>query len=222
MFKYAKLENISKRLASRITVVTNLQASGVTGMTGTQVGTDLITLIGEGIEDFVDCFLGMVYELELKRNHPFLNSSIEKLIVSDVYVHYFPSQGESPESGESFATVLRQQALNELQCLFDGFGIFIPGSTNASNSIQNDENRQQMTNKAMILPGENLKKYIGYDFDGDSISDTDLFKLNGNVSPSFYTTGDFEEDFEGGVDIINNIRTKPRGNNIKSEEISFF
>jgi hypothetical protein len=222
MFKYAKLSNIAKRLASRITVVDNLQSSSVIGMTGTQVGTDLISLIGEATEDFVDCFLSMVYEMELKRNHPFLNSSIEKLIVSDVYVHYFPSQGESPDSGESFATVLRQQGLNEIQSLFDGFGIFIPGSTNSSNSIQNDENRQQMAAKAMVLPGEILKKYIGYDFDGDSISDTDLFKLNGNVSPSFYTTGDFPDDLTGGIDVLNNVRIRPRGINLSNEEISFF
>lgn len=220
MLKYATIANIAKRLSSRITVVTNT-SNPVLGITGTAIGTELIELTGEAIEEFVDAYLGMVYEMPLKRNHPYLNASVEKLIVADVYLMYFPSQSEGADGSDSFAGVLRQQALNELQGLFDGLGIFIPGSSNSSNSVQNDENRTQMQAKAMILPGEVVKPHIGYDYDGDNVSDTDLFKLNVNVQPSFYTTGEFD-DLELGAEIVNNIRVRPRNYKEDSEYVNFW
>jgi hypothetical protein len=189
-------------------------------MTGSTIGTEVIVMTAESIEEFIDAYLGMVYEMPLKVKHPYLNEIVEKLIVADVYQVYFPSQSEGGE-GDSYPTVLRQQSLNEFQGLFDGLGIFIPGSTNSSNQVQNDETRQQMQSKAMLLPGERLKQYIGYDYDGDSISDTDLFKLNSNVAPSFYTTGDFD-DLEGGDDIINNVRVRPKNHNQNAEQINFW
>lgn len=218
--KYASIDNIAKRLSSRIKVIQN-PASPILGMTGTSIGTELIELTAEALEEFIDCYLSMVYIMPLRHRHPYLNAIVEKLIVADVYALYFPSQTETPEAGESFPNVLRQQAINEFQGLFDGLGIFIPGSTNSSNSIQNDENRQQLQAKAMILPGELLKSYIGYDFDGDSISDSDLFKLNSNVAPSFYTTGEFD-DLEIGEDVVNNIRVRPRNYRPDEEQISFW
>lgn len=219
MLKYASIQNIAHRLSSRIKVMTT-PGSQVLGMTGTTVGTELIEMTAEAIEEFADCYLGMIYELPLQNRHPYLNAIIEKIIVADVYTLYFPSQSESSE-GDSYPSSLRQQALNEFQGLFDGLGIFIPGSTNSSNAIQNDENKTQMQSKAMLLPGETLKKYIGYDYDGDNVADTDLFKLNSNVAPSFYTTGDLD-NLEVGDDVVNNVRTRPRNYRANAEYISFW
>jgi hypothetical protein len=131
------------------------------------------------------------------------------MIIAEIYSYYFPSGGETGDATESFPKTLRQQSLDEFQTLFDGLGIFVPGSSNSSTQIQNDENRQQQAVKVILLVGETPKPYIGYDFDGDSVSDSDLFKLNANVQPSFYTTGDFE-DLEGSEEVINNVRVRPR------------
>lgn len=217
--KYASIENITTRLSARIKVVTS-PGSQILGMTGSTIGTEAIYMTAESIEEFIDAYLGMVYEMPLQTRHPYLNAIVEKLIVADVYQVYFPSQSEGGE-GDTYSGMLRQQSLNEFQGLFDGLGIFIPGSVNSSNSVQNDESRQQMQSKAMILPGETLKRYIGYDYDGDNVADTDLFKLNSNVAPSFYTTGDFE-DAEGGDDVINNVRVRPRNYKIDAEQINFW
>lgn len=218
--KYASVGNIAKRMSPRINVVQSSTNSQVMGITGTSIGTELITLAGEGIEEFADIFLGMIYEMPLKLSHPFLNSIVEKMIVAEVYSYYFPSGGETGEATESFPKILRQQALDEFQILFDGLGIFVPGSTNQSTQLQNDENKQQQAVKVLILTGETVKPYIGYDYNGDSVSDTDLFKLNANVQPSFYTTGDFDK--LDGEDIINNVRVRPRDYRQNDVDVDFW
>jgi len=218
--KYANIENIAKRMSPRINVVSSSASSQIMGITGTSIGTELIELAGEGIEEFADIFLGMIYEMPLKLSHPFLNSIIEKMIVAEVYSYYFPSGGETEDAIESFPKILRQQALDEFQILFDGLGIFVPGSSNQSTQLQNDETKQQQAVKVLLLIGETIKPYIGYDFNGDSISDTDLFKLNANVQPSFYTTGDFDK-LEGN-DIINNVRVRPRNYREQDVDVDFW
>lgn len=219
--KYASVDNIAKRMSPRINVEISNTNSQVMGITGTSIGTELITLSGESIEEFVDIFLGMIYEMPLKLPHPFLNSIVEKMIVAEVYSYYFPTAGETNEATEFFPQAMRQQALDEFQILFDGLGIFVPGSSNASTQLQNDETKQQQAVKVLLLAGETVKPYIGYDFNGDSVSDTDLFKLNANVQPSFYTTGDFE-DLEGGADIINNVRVRPRDYRQDTVDVDFW
>lgn len=222
VLKYARLDSITRRLAGRITVV-DLTDYGITGVTGTEIGNDIIQIIGEEQEEFIDMYLDMIYVMPLINTHPFLAAIVEKLIISDVYYTYFPTVAESSENTDSFAGIMRQQALNNFQSLFNGLGIFIPGSNNQANSIQNDENSQQMDNKAVKLPGEIYKKYIGYDGDGDGLADSDLFKLNTNVDPSFYSPGELSLLGEGD-DIIDGVRVrsryKIRGNN--RAEIDFW
>jgi hypothetical protein len=219
ILKYAKIDTITKRLAGRITVV-DIVDQGITGITSTQIGTDLIYVVGESVEEFIDMYLTMIYEMPLKNSHSFIQSIADKLIISEVYSTYFPTQLETNDNTGSFSSILRLQALNDFQCLFEGLGIYVPGSTSISASIQNDENKNQMSVKAVILPGERVKKYIGHDFDGDNISDSDLFKLNSNISPSFYSTGQFEKLGENETS-INNIRVRPKGLEI-TDEISFY
>lgn len=219
ILKYAKIDSIIRRLSGRITVV-DIVDYGITGVTSTQIGTDLIYVVGESIEEFIDMYLGMVYQLPLINTHPFLQSIADKLIISEVYSAYFPTQLETNDNTGSFSSILRSQALNDFQCLFEGLGIYVPGSTSISYSIQNDENKNQMAVKAVLLKGEIVKKYIGYDFDGDNISDSDLFKLNSNSTPTFYSSGEFEK--VGDEDTyINNIRVKPRHLD-RNSEISFY
>lgn len=209
MLKYARIDAIIKKLQGRITVV-NLTDTGILGITGTQIGTDMLYLEGESVEEFMDMYLGMIYVLPLKNNHAYLASIAEKLVCAQIYLNYFPTQGESSDSTDSYTSVLRTQALNDFQVLFDGLGIYVPGSSNSSNSFQNDETKQQMSVKAILLPGEELKTYIGYDFDGDNIADSDLYKMNTNVSPSFYTANELEDRHNRGDDILEGIRVRPR------------
>jgi hypothetical protein len=206
--KYAKIDSITRRLAGRITVV-DLTDYGITGITGTEIGTDIIEIIGLEKEEFIDMYLSMIYVFPLINEHPFLQAIVEKLVISDVYYTYFPTMAENSENTDTFAGIMRQQALNDFQSLFNGLGIFIPGSSNQANSIQNDENKYQMANKAVMLMGEKIKPYIGYDMDGDGTADSDLYKLNTNVSPSFYSPGDMSLLGEG-EDIIDGIRVRPR------------
>lgn len=221
--KYARIDAIIRKLAGRITVV-NMNDYGITGITGTEIGTDLIELEGQSIEEFMDMYLGMIYILPLKNNHAYLSAVAEKLICAQVYLSYFPTQGESADNSDSYTSVLRTQALNDFQVLFDGLGIFVPGASNNSNSLQNDETKTQLSVKAVLLPNEEIKPFIGYDFDGDSIVDTDLFKMNTNVSPSFYSTGNFEKFEEWDSDIVDGIRVRERHRTVSpyKPEIDFF
>lgn len=216
---YASIDRIAKRLAGRLTIA-ELSDYGITGITGTQIGTDLIYIVGEAVEEWIDMYLKMIYQMPLVNEHKFLSAIVEKLIISEIYSTYFPSSTETPDNTEAFSNVLRNQALNEFQSLFNGLGIFVPGASTDTWNIQNEETKTQMINKAIILPGEVLKKYIGYDYNGDNLPDSDLFKLNTNVQPSFYTTGMFEKvgDYE---ELINGIRVRPRGGS-KDEEVSFY
>jgi hypothetical protein len=113
--------------------------------------------------------------------------------------------------------------LNVFQSLFDGLGIFVPGSDSAGRSIQNDETKQQQVVKAVFLQGERLKPYIGYDLDGDGLGDTDLFKDNVNASPAFYTADKFVKLNDGSLEILNGVRLRPRYPNLYgNDEISFW
>lgn len=211
MLKYGKLENIISRLSGRITVL-NTEYTDMIGVTGTSIGYKVITVIGEAVEEFMDMYLGMVYIMPLINEHPFLSSIAEKLIVAETYLTYFPTSLESNANTDSFSSNIRMQALNDFQCLFNGLGIFVPGVENntLSSLIQNEASQPQMQNKALILPGETVKKFIGYDYDEDGSTDTDLFKSNTNVNPSFYMTGDFEDFETGNEEVVNNVRVKPR------------
>ncbi|PLS68531.1 MAG: hypothetical protein CV045_07400 [Cyanobacteria bacterium M5B4] len=43
------------------------------------------------------------------------------------------------------------------------------------------------------MPGEQLKDYIGYDTDGDGVSDTNLFKKDPIRVDAFYHQGDYNQ-----------------------------
>jgi hypothetical protein len=80
------------------------------------------------------------------------------------------------------------------------------------------------------LAGEELKNFIGYDYNNDGTSDTDIFKKNLNIEPSFYCADDFnspvgtnDSDF-----IVDGIQTRraryipPSGNFRNQDTISFW
>lgn len=221
MLTYARIDAIAKRLQGRIAVSENLDI-GLLGVTGTTIGTDLVNLIGEGVEDMMKIYLSMVYVMPLLNSHPFLSTIAEKLICAEIYLTCFPTQGESSDNQDSYTSVLRTQALNEFQILFDGLGIFVAGATNSSLQIQNDENKTQQVVKTLFLPGERIKQYIGYDTNEDGIVDTDLFKRNANVEPSFYLSGELEKRIDGSEDIIEGVRVRPKDYISRQNEVVSF
>lgn len=219
-FKYASVDSIIKMLQSRIEIVRTMEVS-VTGYTGLRVGLDMVEIAGKATEEMMDMWLGMIYQMPLISDHAYLTAIANKLICAEVYETYFPT---SDQNSDQYASVIRRQALNSFQSLFNGLGIFVAGADNPESQIQNDENRQQQANKALILPGEVLKPYIGYDFDGDGISDTDLFKKNANIEAAeLYTEGTFLrlQELEQ-PNVVRGVRVRERGYNPYREEISFY
>jgi hypothetical protein len=218
MLRYARIDAISKRLAPRISVV-NTGDYGVLGITGTEIGTDLIYLAGEGVEEMVDMYLNMIYVLPLINSHPFLISIVEKLICSDIYLTYFPTQGESSDNTDNYAGILRTQALSDFQTLFDGTGIYVPGAMNQSQGIQNDENKAQQAVKSVFLAGEVIKRYIGIDYDNDGIPDTDLYLNNRIESSGVYVSENFNR-LSDDSRIVSGVRVKPRYSSNNNNDIS--
>lgn len=219
---YTTLADITIKLAPRLKVTSIPSLVGgpaITGITGSTVGSEIIEMLILSNEGLIDLYLGMLYVLPLKNQHPFVKNIAEKLIISETLLTYFPSTGESSES-ESYPATLRRTALNDLQCLMEGTGIFVPGSETLAQQKQNDENAYQQQVRNVILPGEELKAFIGHDLNGDGVSDTDLFKNNTNVAPSFYTVGDFNKEAE--ADVINGVRVRPDGYRPTEVEVDFW
>ena len=101
--KYARIEAIIKRLAGRVEVIDQANLD-IFGVTGAKIGTDLVYLLGDGIEEMMDMYLGMVYYLPLEYSHPFLSAIAEKLICAEVYLTLFPTQGENSENQDSYTS----------------------------------------------------------------------------------------------------------------------
>lgn len=216
--KYTTLYNLTLRLAPRLKVVDVPTLSGhspITGITSSTIGSEIIEMIANSSEEFIDLYLSMIYVMPLKNDHAFVRGIAEKLIISETLLTYFPSSGES-DATQSYPATLRQTALDDLQCLVEGTGIFVPGSVTSAQNKQNDERAYQQQVRNVILPGEEVKSFIGHDFDSDGLSDTDLFKQNTSVAPSFYMSGNFVD--EERETVINGIRRRPE----KEEIIDFW
>jgi hypothetical protein len=214
---YTTLDSLTIRLAPRLKVVSVPTPSGgispITGITTSTIGSEIILSLIDSTQGFMDLYLSMIYEMPLINNHAFIKNIAERLIISETLMTYFPGKGETDQS-ESHSGSLRAMALNDFQCLFEGTGIFVPGATSISTNKDNDEKAAQQIVKSVVLPGEKLKQFIGYDYNADGVSDTDMFKRNTSVEPTFYSTGDFQQENQT---IINNIRVKP--DNIRPGDI---
>jgi len=207
--KYTTLHSLTIRLAPRLKVVEVPTVTGhspITGIASSTIGSEIIEMIANSSEEFIDLYLSMIYVMPLQHEHAFVRGIAEKLIISETLLTYFPSSGES-ESNRSYPQTLRQTALDDLQCLVEGTGIFVPGSATTAQNKENDERAYQQQVRNVILPGETVKSFIGHDFNDDGVSDSDLFKQNTVVSPSFYLGSTFDEDLSR--DVVNGVRVRP-------------
>jgi hypothetical protein len=147
----------------------------------------------------------MIYHMPLVNSQPFITNIVERLVISETLMTYFPGKGET-DPAESYSGSLRSMALNDLQCLFEGTGVFVPGAESVSLSKDNDERAAQQLVRSVVLPGESLKQFIGHDYNDDGVSDTDLFKRNTSIDPSFYSAGDFTTQEQT---VVNGVRVRP-------------
>jgi hypothetical protein len=155
----------------------------------TVVGLDIANEIIEEVEDgFIDMYLGMIYELPLLNKQPFINSVARDMVVGKIYQFIMPLFSED-QRGDNFGILMETKGVARFSALFSGTGIIIPGVE----IPQNDENKVKQSAKPLILPGEKLKGYIGYDYNNDGVSDTNIYKRDPVRSDEFYTQGDFNE-----------------------------
>ncbi len=200
-----------KRVSGRLTIL-HSSVFGLSGITEIQVGTDQVELFGEAIEAMMDINLEMLYVMPLRLTSPatknYLGSVAEQYIVADLIDCFFTRQTDSVENSDNFAVVNRKMAADNFQRIFGGTGIFIPGSDPALYTIQNDPKGLQMQHKAIILPEEILKPYIGYDTNGDGSSDTDIFQKNPS-DPTFVVSGSVINVGDDSAYIQDNIQLRP-------------
>ncbi len=152
---YTTVENIRRRLRGRLEIDnTNLIPSA----TAQQVDQDLITQVGEQIEAKINLALSQIYSMPIPLTAvealKIIEGIVEKLIISEIATVHF-QQTQSPELGgdAGFGAVLRKQAVQDLESLLHGHGIYIPGlmekpQPNAMTGIYN---------QPLVLPGVDLK-----------------------------------------------------------------
>jgi hypothetical protein len=212
--KYADITSLTRKLKGRLAVV-DQETSGITGIATQEIDTDTVeTLVDEVELGDMDTYLSMIYEFPLQLVVPstvyYLRMIAEDLAIARIIDLKFPRQTDGEANNDNFSAQLEQRGLDRLQALFAGTGIFVAGANATLQAIQNDPNAEQQQNKNIVLAGEQLKAYIGYDYNDDGTSDTDIFKKNLNVEPSFYCADDFNDSVgtnEGNF-IDHNVQTR--------------
>jgi len=232
--KYANLQSLTRKLKGRLEVV-QFETSGITGIATQEIDVETVEMLVDEVElGDIDTYLQMIYVFPLKLTEPstvnYLKMIAEDIAISKIIDFKFPRQTDGEANNDGFSQVTLQRGLDRLQSLFAGTGIFVAGANAGLQAIQNDANAQQQQNKNIVLAGEELKNFIGYDYNNDGTSDTDIFKKNLNIEPSFYCADDFnspvgtnDSDF-----IVDGIQTRraryipPSGNFRNQDTISFW
>jgi hypothetical protein len=211
--KYANIESLTRKLKGRLEVVL-VETSGITGIATQEIDQATVEMLVDEVElGDMDTYLQMLYEYPLKLTQPstvnYLKMISEDIAVAKIIDFKFPRQTDGDANNDGFSQISLQRGLDRLQSLFAGTGIFVAGANAGLQAIQNDANAPQLANKNVILAGEVLKDYIGYDYNDDGNADTDIFKRN-SIEPSFYCADDFSESVGGmeGEFIRNNVQTR--------------
>ena len=232
--KYANISSLTKKLKGRLEVVP-FETSGITGIATQEIDVDTVEMLVDEVElGDIDTYLQMIYVFPLKLTEPstvnYLKMISEDIAIAKILDFKFPSQTDTEANNDSYSQRSFQNGVDRLQSLFAGTGIFVAGANAALQAIQNDPNAPQQQNRNIVLAGEELKPFIGYDVNGDGTSDTDIFKKNLNVEPSFYCAEDFN-DVVGTTDsdfIVDGVQTRraryiaPSGNLRNQDTISFW
>lgn len=156
MLKYTDLTDIKEVLAPRLTI-----DDGVTPVQPQIGGQQIVTYrtverIGLEVEEWMDSYLRLIYEMPLVQPHYILQNIAKKLIIADLMFYYFEGSVQLSNDSNVLATS-RIAALDLFQSLFVGTGIVIAGATSMPSNTPN----QQLQARFIPLAGETLKTSIG-------------------------------------------------------------
>lgn len=124
---YTTVERIARRLRARLSLsdrTTNQPIGYPTTSLTMGVDNDLLDLVGEEKENFINYILDQVYETPLKHNHPIIADIVESLVIGDLLKTHFQGQ---MVPGSDYGTELKNDAYLKLNMLVTGFNIQIPG-----------------------------------------------------------------------------------------------
>jgi len=156
MLKYTDLTDIKEVLAPRLSIddgVTPLQPQ----IGGQQiVSYRTVERIGFEVEEWMDSYLRLIYEMPLVQEHYILKNIAKKLVIADLMFYYFEGAVQLSNDSNVLASA-RLAALDLFQSLFIGTGIIIAGATPMPSNTPN----QQLQARFIPLAGETLKTSIG-------------------------------------------------------------
>ncbi|MGL5075855.1 MAG: hypothetical protein ACRDBG_08430 [Waterburya sp.] len=127
--RYTSKEDIAQRLRGRLQIEGS--PFGATAA-ASSVDDRLIYSVAESVEARVDAALGQIYQLpipcEATSARAIIRSIVEKLIIVEIGITHFHLSINPQDGGDAgFIGAIRKQAIEELQSLLWGHGVFIAG-----------------------------------------------------------------------------------------------
>ncbi len=124
---YTTVERIARRLRARLSLsdrTTNQPIAYPTTNITMGVDNELLDLVGEEKENFVNYVLDQIYVTPLKHNHPIIADIVESLVIGSLLKTHFQGQ---MVPGSDHGSGLENEAYLRLNMLVAGFNIQIPG-----------------------------------------------------------------------------------------------
>jgi len=135
--KYTNLVRLQKKLQFRLGVnpTPNLYPTEVfpgvnESITQQTVDPELIEIIAEEKEAFIDAILRQIYVLPLKNQHVILSEIVEGLVISDIMRTYFQGIGMANVAADvsAMSTDLKGQSYYLIGALTAGRNLYLPNS----------------------------------------------------------------------------------------------
>jgi hypothetical protein len=157
--EFTTLDAISRRLRGRLELSKTALGGGTGKLAAQQVDPQLLEQLGEQVEAKLLIALALIYVLPIPLDAAtariILGGIVEKLVVAEIVLTHF-QQSQVPQMGgdAGFGSVIRKQAQEELEAIFAGHGIYIPGLM--SPPVTTPGSYRQ----PLVLPGVALKSEL--------------------------------------------------------------
>lgn len=157
--EFTTSEAIARRLRGRLELSKPALGGGTGGLAAQQVDLKLLEQLGEQVEARLVVALALIYvlpvPLQATAARIILGGIVEKLVVAEIATTHF-QQSQVPQMGgdAGFGAVLRKQAQEELESIFAGHGVYIPGLM--SPPVMTPGSYRQ----PLVLPGVALKSEL--------------------------------------------------------------
>jgi hypothetical protein len=154
--QYTTTDAIARRLRGRLEVNKPALGGGTGGLAAQQVDLLLIEQVGVQIEARLNVALAEIYVTPIPVGATtariILGGIVEKLVVAEIVMTHF-QQSQVPQMGgdAGFGAVIRKQAQEELESIFGGHGIYIPGLMSPPIAMPGSYRQP------LVLPGVPLK-----------------------------------------------------------------